>query len=72
MKATIPIGIPPRTKLLRLERLPDIKAWHLWLHQSPDGTLGTFLRLHNDGRIERVTVRADEGDEVFVIKGDAD
>jgi hypothetical protein len=41
--------------------------YRLWLHTS-DRLLGTYLALHDNGKIERVTVRATEGDQVDLIK----
>lgn len=42
-------------------------CWRLWLH-TPDYIHGTYLLLHYSGKVERVTVRADEGDEIVLIK----
>jgi hypothetical protein len=42
-------------------------VWRLWLH-TPDFVHGTFLTLYSNGKVTRTTVRADEGDEVVVIK----
>jgi len=41
--------------------------YKLWLHTS-DRLLGTFLKLYDNGKIERVTVRSDCGDEIVLIK----
>jgi hypothetical protein len=41
--------------------------YKLWLHTS-DRLLGTYLKLYDNGKIERVTVRADQGDEIVTIK----
>lgn len=71
MRATIPIGLPPRTKLLRIDRASN-EGWKVWINQSPCGTFGTFLWLYDDGRIVRVVVRADQGDDEFIVKGSAD
>lgn len=49
-----------------IDRLPD-KSWRLWLH-TPDFIHGTFLLMHTNGCVERVTVREDEGDEIVTIK----
>jgi hypothetical protein len=65
-RARIPIGVPPGTRVLRIERVLG-DHWMIWLHTS-DYTHGTFLRLYDNGAIERVTVRADEGDDVATIK----
>lgn len=42
-------------------------VWHLWLHTS-DFVHGTFLKMYSDGCVQRITVRADEGDEVVLVK----
>ena len=42
-------------------------VWRLWLH-TPDFIHGTYLKLYSDGRVERITVREDEGDEEMLIK----
>jgi hypothetical protein len=42
--------------------------WRLWLH-TPDYIHGTYLDMYSDGKITRVTVREDEGDEVVTLKG---
>lgn len=41
--------------------------WRLWLH-TPDFIHGTYLDMQSNGRIDRVTVRQDEGDEIVCIK----
>lgn len=76
MKATIPIGIQPGTKLLRIARQSKVYGdftvddghWIIWLHTN-DFIHGTFLRLHDNGLIENVTIRSDRPDEdIFVVK----
>ena len=41
--------------------------WRVWLH-TPDHVHGTYLLLHADGKITRVTVRWDEGDDEFLVR----
>lgn len=84
MKALINIGIQAGTKLLRIQRqeatlrfkehayeeietINQLGYWIIWLATS-DYIYGTFLRLYDDGRIERITVRNDEPDDVMLIK----
>lgn len=82
MKATIPIGIQPGTKLLRIARNPETFEyatestgwyngdgyWIIWLSTN-DFIHGTFLRLYDNGLIENVTIRSDRPDEdIFVVK----
>lgn len=48
------IGLKPGTRFLYIEREHDY--WVLPTNCNHDRTLGTFLRLYNDGRIESVYV----------------
>lgn len=73
MKATIPIGIQPGTKLLRIERVPITRHWQdgqwlVWIHHNPDFTLGTYLTLYQDGKITNTTVSEDGTENVFQVK----
>ena len=56
------IATPPGTRLQRIIRLP--RGWRLWT-ATRDFMHGSYLELHNNGRIMNCTARADEGDEVF-------
>lgn len=73
MKARIQVAIPPKTKLMRLIREPKgyfnrySGSWIVWLHTA-DFKYGTFLRLYDNGRIERVTCREGEGDDIHEVK----
>ena len=67
MKAPYRIGIPPQLNALYIERQPN-EYWIIPIHTNPQQTLGTFLHLYDDGRIEQVTVRVDRGDETITIK----
>lgn len=66
-RATIPVALQPGTTVLRIERAPN-HSWMLWLN-TRDYIHGTFLQLYDDGMIERVTVRNDEGDSILLVKG---
>lgn len=66
--AKIPISIPRYTKLLHLQRDVSLRTWNLWIAESPDGRFGTYLELHADGAIYRVTTRGDQGDERNQVK----
>ena len=55
---------PLGTRLLRIVRV-DRHTWLLWT-ATKDYRLGTYTLLHDDGRVERVTARADEGDETLL------
>lgn len=64
MKARIAI---PDSRARALDDLGG-GGWRLWL-STTDFIHGTYLRLFSDGRVTRVTVRGDEGDEEFIVKG---
>ncbi len=90
MKATIPIGIQPGTKLLRIARQPKSQSvethlirkwgmavdretvteiegyWDIWLNTN-DFIHGTFLRLYDNGKIERITIRVERPDDDVVL-----
>ena len=67
MKAPIKIGMPPGTKHLWFTRHQD--HWQLPVHTNKDQTLGEFLRLYDNGKVERVVIRPDREDEdVFLVK----
>lgn len=37
----------------------DRGFWRIWQHFNNAATAGTFLELHSDGRVERVTIGPD-------------
>ncbi len=43
-------------------------AWLIWINANIDFTQGTFIKLNDDGTIDRVTVNPDGSEDVFVIK----
>lgn len=59
------VGMPYGTRLLRMIRKKE--CWWLWL-ATKDYIYGTYLALYDDGRIERVTVRTDEGDDILNVR----
>lgn len=70
MRAVTPIGVPPGTRALRIERVIErhaISYWRLWIN-TRDFRYGTFLVLWDDGAIDRVTCRSGEGDDVIHVK----
>lgn len=67
-------AIPNRLQGGAIEELEGIvdmdgygSTWRVWLHTN-DWIHGTYLLLYKDGKIERVTVREDEGDDIIVVK----
>lgn len=65
------IGIMPNTRVLKVDRNTKHSCWCVWLYGNTDLTLGTYLALYDDGRVERVTV-APDGEHILVVKGDKD
>ncbi len=86
IRPTTTIGVPPNTKLLRIERIvprkvhlrssdppiPRDGAWMIWINANINFTLGTYIKLNDDGSIERVTVETDGTEDIFVIKKKGD
>ncbi len=85
IRPTTTIGVQPNTRLLRIERVPakcvssevDIYntsegAWMVWINANINFTLGTYIKLNDDGTIERVTVLTDGTEDIFVIKKKGD
>jgi len=68
------IGVPPGTQALRIDRRPTGNEldprphWVLWINSPPDFTTGTYLRLYDDGTVERATLLNDGSEDVFLIK----
>jgi hypothetical protein len=56
------IGMPVGARCHRITRLPN--GWRVWI-ATTDYVYGTYLELHDSGRVCHCTVRRDEGEEVF-------
>ena len=69
MQQVFRAALPPRTQNGAIDYMGG-GVWRLWLH-TPNYIHGTFLTLYSNGKIERTTVREDEGDDVVVIKEQA-
>lgn len=63
-----PVGIPPGTQLLRVERIDG--AWLMWIHNNPSFEFGTYIRLGDDGSIKRIVERPNEVDEMVIKERD--
>ena len=59
------VGFPLGTRALRLIRLSY--GWRLW-SATADYVYGTYWDIHDNGMIIRYTIRADEGDEEYLIR----
>lgn len=60
---TIAFALPSRLK--RVIRKPN--GWLLWT-ETNDFVLGTYFMCYDNGYMERVTVRIDQGDEVVRVR----
>lgn len=67
MRATVPVGIQPGTKLLQLS-WEGGGVWQLWLYHDKLMKHGTYLKLYSDGAIERVTVGMDGTETIDRIR----
>ena len=47
-------------------------AWMIWINSNIDFTAGTYVLLHDDGTVQRVTVHLDGSEDVFDIKKERD
>lgn len=63
--------LPGNIKCLRVERVVAYDSgfdhWRLWLMANGDFSLGTFIKLLDNGMIERVTWHEDGTENVFVV-----
>jgi len=62
---TTTLALATSIRLRRILRLPH--GWCLWI-DTADYVHGTFYELHDNGCVNRVTVREDRGDEVEVMR----
>lgn len=65
MKGSTPIAVPPGTRALRIVRTDD--SWVLWIHTS-DFIHGTYLRMYDTGKMERVTVYKEGYEDIWELK----
>lgn len=72
MKASIPVGIQPGTKILQIEWHEgegiEKTFWKLWLHHDRLMQFGTYLCLYENGTIERITIGQDGSETVDRIR----
>ena len=47
-----------------------ISDWRIWLTANKEFTLGTFLRLCDDGMIQRITWHEDGTETIFEVTND--
>jgi len=62
------VGLPNKITVSAIDRDSTNSLWRLWLHTN-DFVHGTFVALHDDGTVERITTREGDGTEdVALIK----
>lgn len=59
------VGVPVGTRLQRIIRLSN--GWLLWV-ATRDYMHGTYYMLYDNGRMDNITSRADEGDEITYVR----
>jgi hypothetical protein len=62
------IAIQPNTKKLLFKRIAD--GWIVWLAGNANTHLQTYLRLHDNGNIQRITEGPDGRFDVLTIRED--
>ena len=67
--------LPSPARCLRVERVRSPwkhhdpgSHWRLWLMANGDFTLGTFIQLLDNGKVNRITWHADGTETVFEVK----
>ena len=45
-----------------------VGMWRVWINANIDFTAGTYLALHDNGCIERVTINPDGTEDTFLVK----
>lgn len=59
------VAIPPKKQLRLIEWHKG--AWRIWT-DTIDFKYGTFIKLYADGRVERVTIRVGQADDILIIR----
>lgn len=59
------LHFPPGTRLMRMDR--RVGCWWVWI-ATRDYINGTYMCVWDDGHVERVTIREEEGDEFFTVR----
>jgi hypothetical protein len=65
MKIPQRVALQSPIKQLRVEYVQP--SWRIWLTANGDFTLGTFLNLGYNGKVERVTWHEDGTESVFEV-----
>lgn len=67
------LGVPMGTRLEMITHHPQERVWKVWVaikskQVPPEQYLGTYLELHQDGRVIQRTIRPDEEEEMEVME----
>ena len=68
VKATVPVAIPPGTKLVHLYYDTETSDWVMWVHHDLQLQHGTQLVLHADGGVTRRVLHRDGSEELFRVR----
>ena len=62
------VGLPNTMTVSAIDRDTTNGCWRLWIHTN-DYVYGTFVALHNNGKVERITTREGDGmEDITCIK----
>ena len=65
---SLKVGIPPRTKLLRLEYCDVDNTWLVWIDANQSFEFGTFIKMYSNGHAERVTTYPSGHEKIMRIR----
>lgn len=68
MKIPRKIWLQSPIRDLRVERSVHKSGWIIWLAANKDFTLGTYIILYDDGRIQRETIHPDGSVTILEIE----
>lgn len=66
-RATRRVKLQARTTQVHMEWVHDAHVWRMWISFDPAMTNGTFIEMHEDGKLFRVTVNLDGTEERHAV-----
>lgn len=66
VQAGITISLQSGARTLRITRSES--HWDVWLQATKDYSFGVFIRMYNNGRMERHHVNGEASYEVYLLK----
>ena len=59
--------LPIELKRLRLERSYNNDGWCIWLMANGEFTIGTYVKLCDDGQVLRITLHPDGSESIYEV-----